>query len=358
LRLPRTRRTPGASSVEGVVVRLLVLGGTVFLSSAVAAEAVRRGHDVTCVARGESGRFPAGVRAVRGDRTDPAVLGALADGRWDAVVDVARRPSYVAGAVDRLAPVAGTYVFVSSSSVYRDTATVGADESGALHDPLTEGLDEADPQHYASAKVSCEQLVSAAFPGRSLLCRAGLVVGPGDPTDRFGWWPIVLAAGGDVLAPEPRDGLVQVVDVRDLGAWLVDAAESGLVGTYDAVGPVVPLAAALAEVGGAVGGGARLVWADAAWLLAQGVQPWAGPESLPLWVGGDPAWAGVLARSGAAARAAGLRTRPLAATSADVLEDERRRGLERPRRAGLTAARHRELLAAWRARAASPSSTG
>lgn len=326
--------------------RMLLFGGTVFLSAAVAAEALRRGHELTCVARGESGGFPAGVTVVRGERTDPTVLAQVAGERWDAVVDVGRRPSHVRSAVQALTDV-GTYVFVSTCSVYRDTATVGADESGALLDSLGPTDDETDPELYGRAKVSCEALVTAVFPESSLLCRAGLIVGPGDPTDRFGAWPAVLARGGDVLAPGPAAALMQVLDVRDLAAWLVDCSEQGRTGTYDAVGPAQPLGELLETLRSTLAPSTQLVWVDPAWLLAQGVSPWSGPESLPLWLGDDPDWAGFCARSGAAARAAGLAVRPLADTARATLDDERERGLDRSRRAGLTPSRHAELLAAW-----------
>jgi len=328
--------------------QILVLGGTAFLSRAVAARAVARGHEVTCLARGVSGAFPAGVHAVRGDRTDPAVLDAIAGHAWDAVVDVARRPSYVRTAAERLAD-ASYWLYVSTCSVYRNHGPLGADETAPTLDPLPADADETDPDSYGSAKSACEGLVQAFFADRSMACRAGLVVGPGDPSDRFGYWPAALSRGGAVLAPGPADALMQVIDVADLAGWLVDACEQRLVGVYDAVGPAQPMATLLDAMRDAVGSTAELVWADPDWLTAHGVAGWSGPESVPLWIPPDPDWTGFGARSGAKAREAGLRLRPLADTARETLADEQARGLDRDRRAGLTWVRQDELVAAWRA---------
>jgi len=182
-----------------------------------------------------------------------------------------------------------------------------------------------------------------------MACRAGLIVGPGDPSDRFGYWPAALSRGGAVLAPGPADALMQVIAVADLADWLVDACEQRLVGAFDAVGVPQPLATLLETIGAALGSGAELVWADPDWLTAQGVAGWSGPGSLPLWIPPDPDWAGFGARSGARAREAGLRLRPLADTARETLADEQARGLDRDRRAGLSWARQDELVAAWRA---------
>ena len=331
--------------------QILVLGGTAFLSRAVAARAAARGHEVTCLARGVSGAFPAGVQAVHGDRTDPAILDAIAGSAWDAVVDVARRPSHVRLAAERLANVS-YWLFVSSCSVYRNHGPIGADETAPTLDPLATDADETDPESYGSAKSACERLVEASFAGRSMACRAGLIVGPGDPSDRFSYWPAALSRGGAVLAPEPADALMQVIDVADLADWLVDACEQRLVGAYDAVGPAQPLATLLDALRDAIGSTAELVWADPDFLTSHGVAGWSGPGSLPLWIPPDPDWAGFGARSGAKARETGLRLRPLADTARETLADEQARGLDRDRRAGLTWVHQDDLIAAWRAGAA------
>ncbi len=181
------------------------------------------------------------------------------------------------------------------------------------------------------------------------LSRAGLLAGPGDRSDRVGYWPARFARGGDVLVPDSPTSC-QLLDVRDYAAWLLEAAERGVSGPLNAVGESIPLPEVIATCAQVAGWEGQLVAADGAWLLAQGVQPWAGEDSLPLWLGEDPAYAGFGARSDKAALAAGMHRRPLRQTLTDTLVDERDRGLDRPRRAGLTPAREAELLAAWSAR--------
>lgn len=325
--------------------RILVLGGTVFLSRAVAADAVRRGHEVVCACRGTSGSVPEGARHVATDRSQglPAELTG-----FDAVVDVARHPSWVRAAVERLPDA--HWVFVSTISAYADESTpAGRPGSLPLHAPLFDDVDLAvDPEAYGPMKVACEQLVTEGAAS-SMLLRPGLIVGPGDPTGRFAYWPARLAdATGEVLAPGDPADVVQVVDVRDLATWVVDACEQRLTGTYDGVGPAQPIADLLAAVAAGCDADPSWTWVSQDFLEAQDVEPWAGPRSVPLWLP-RPAYDGMLAHDVAPSLEAGLRPRPLAETARDTLAWLR--ATPDATVTGLGVEDEAEVLAAWHARA-------
>jgi nucleoside-diphosphate-sugar epimerase len=319
--------------------RILVLGGTMFLSRAVAADAVARGHDVTCAARGESGTVPDGAHLVHLDRTAPDWT--ALEGEWDAVVDVARTPSWVAEALDHLADAHWT--FVSTISVYADHSTRGGTpETLPLLPPITEDVEQDSAEAYGSSKVACEQDVLARAR-EAFIVRPGLIIGPGDPSGRFTYWPERLAEGGEVLAPESPDRDTQAIDVRDLAAWIVTGAENRLTGVYDATGPVQRLGDLVDEVSKAVGGGATVIWAPADFLLERGVTYWAGPRALPLWLPDDAR--GMTSHDVSAAFDAGLTTRPVGETAADTLA-WLRENPDAPR-TGLSRAEEQDLLDDW-----------
>jgi 2'-hydroxyisoflavone reductase len=327
------------------ILDLLVLGGTSWLGGTIARVGVGRGHRVTCLARGESGQAPPGTTWVRADRTSPSAYAEVAGRRWDAVVDVSWQPDFVRSALSRLAETSRHWVYVSSSSVYSDDSTPDTDESAAVHDPY-DGTGPVDYDVYGPAKVACERAcLGAVGPTRLLVARAGLIGGYGDRSDRLGYWPGRIARAADdepVLVPA-RGADCQVVDVEDLAAWLVRGAEERLSGVFNAVGDVSSVGAVLDASAEAAGTSPRYVEATDDWLAAHEVDPWMGPESLPLWLPG-PEYAGFMNRRNAAARAAGLTLRPLAETVRAALRWERERGLERERRAGLSPARERALL--------------
>jgi len=299
--------------------RILVLGGTAFLSAAVAAEAVRSGHEVTCAARGTSGVVPDGARHVFWDRDEPvpAELGTS----YDAVIDVARHPSRVRRAVAAL-PEAH-WVFVSTISVYADHATPGGGP-GSLELLPAIATDEdlsSDPDAYGGMKLACEELVRGQAASACVV-RPGLIVGPGDPSGRFTYWPHRLASvgpGEDVVAPGAPEELMQVIDVRDLAAWIVALAEARTTGTFDAVGPALPLGRLLDDVAAGVGAEPRWVWLGHEELAARSVDPWSGPRSIPLWLP-RPEYDGMVDHDRTDAVAAGLRTRPIAETARDTAQ--------------------------------------
>lgn len=299
--------------------RVLVLGGTVFLSRAVAAEAVTRGHDVVCASRGTSGAVPAGAAHVAFDRSGP-VPPELAAESFDAVVDVARTPSWVRRAVE--AWPGAHWTNVSTVNVYEDESTPGGTPATlALRTPEPGDVDLAEhPEAYGPMKVACESVVRGSVE-RAFVCRPGLIVGPGDPTGRFTYWPARLgsiADGEEVLAGGTPDDVVQVIDVRDLAAWIVRAAEEGLTGDLDGVGPAVPLGELLAETAAGLGVTPRWTWVAGEELVARDVAPWMGPRSLPLWLP-RPAYDGMVAHDWTPSRDAGLTVRPVAETARDTL---------------------------------------
>ena len=320
--------------------RLLVLGGTVFLSHEVAAEALRRGHDVTCACRGVSGDVPDGAALVSWDRGDepPPELGR----EYDAVVDVSRRPSHVRRAVAAVPDA--HWVFVSTVNVYADDTTPGGPGTLPLRDPIAEDVDLAtDPEAYGPMKVACEQIVRDGAASAAVV-RPGLIVGPGDPTGRFTYWPARLAEGGEVLAPGDPSDMVQVIDVRDLAAWIVTLAEARTEGDFDGVGRPTPIGDLL----GACAPDADLTWLDQGFLADQGVEPWMGPDSVPLWLP-RPDYDGMMHHYVEPALDAGLTLRPVEETSRDTLDWLR----DQPdaKVTGIGRDREREVLAAWHARA-------
>lgn len=322
--------------------RILVLGGTLFLSKAVATEAVRRGHDVTCACRGESGAVPEGATHLVVDRDEP--LPEL--GTYDAVVDVGRHPSRVRAAVAAVPDA--HWVFVSTISVYAENSVPGG-RPGATpeHEPIHEDVDlSLDMEAYGPMKVSCEQAVLDGAAS-AMVIRPGLIVGPGDPSGRFTYWPLRVQDGGEVLAPGSPDDTVQVVDVRDLAEWIVDSCEQERTGVVDGIGPVMRFGDLLDEVASGVGSTATYTWVDQEFLTEQEIDAWAGPGSLPLWLP-RPEYDGMLAHDADLPREAGLVTRPVADSARDTLAwveaepDAVQTGISRDR--------ERQVLDAWHSR--------
>src|SRR5688572_2518496 len=343
------RKTAPQTAEEHKHQRILILGGTGFLGPKVVESALAGGHTVTLFNRGKTHPelFPE-LEKLRGDRDDD--LDALRGREWDAVVDTSGYvPRHVRGPAELLADHVRHYVFISTCSVYPDLGALPIDEAsrvGELEDPTVERIDGGT---YGPLKVLCERAAEAALPGRTLIIRPGLIVGDGDTSDRFGYWPLRTAEGGEVLCPGKPEWTTQFTDVRDLGAFVVRGIERGYVGTFNVDGPQEPVEwLELLEACNAAGGGAsRLVWADPEWLLEQGVRP---ARDLPLWEPPPEGEDEVPAVSSAKALAHGMRFRPVPETVASSLAWELSRlPREAPPRFGLTREREAELLAAWRA---------
>ena len=334
----------------GEHLKILVLGGTGFLGPHLVEVMQQRGHTPTLFNRGKTrpNLFP-DVEKLRGDRDGD--LSALRDRRWDAVIDTSGYvPRVVRASAELLAPNVRQYVFVSSISVYTQTTTPGLDEThpvSVIDDPKTEVIDE---RTYGALKALCEQAVEATLPGRTTTIRPGLIVGPGDPSDRFTYWPVRVAQGGEVLAPGNPADPVQLIDVRDLAAFIITTLEKGHVGVFNANGPAETLTveAMLGACKTASGSDARFTWADAEFLEAQQVAPW---SDMPVWVPPVGDGVGMTTSSSARAIARGLTYRPLPDTVRATLDwwatlpPERRAKL----RAGITREREAAVLAAWHA---------
>ena len=331
--------------------KLLVLGGTVFVGRHLVETAQARGHDVTIFTRGRTSPdlFP-DVERLQGDRDGE--LGALADREWDAVVDTSGYvPRVVRQSAELLTHAVGVYCFVSSISVYADFTT-GPDETSdvvPLENPESEDVDT----DYGALKAACEAQVRALHGDGALVVRPGLIVGPHDPTGRFTYWPVRGAQGGEVLAPAPPGRGVQVIDVRDLAAWILDLVARGQGGTLNAVDTPTTFDRLLAACTTNAAEPPTVMWVDEAFLLERGVQPW---TELPLWIPGADA-IGHADVSAARAFEAGLAPRPLTQTIQDTLAwartlrgDPSRQEDGRYNVRTLTREREHELLAAWHAR--------
>lgn len=322
--------------------RVLVLGGTVFVSAAVAAEAASRGHDVTCAARGQSGGVPDGARLVTLDRTEPDFSALEQD--WDAVVDIARQPSWVRTALDALGDRTAHWTFVSSINAYADDSIPrGRPGTLRLREPDPEDAEETSAEIYGAHKVACEQEVQRRARA-ALVLRPGLIAGPGDPTGRYPYWVERLARGGEALAPDSPDRSAQLIDVRDLAAWVVDCAEAGRTGVFDGVAPAIRLGELLEATARGVGTDAELTWVPQEFLVEHGVERWAGARSLPLYLP-LPEYAGLMAHDATPSLDAGLRIRPIEDTARDTLAWLRAH--PEATRTGLTAPEEAEVLAAW-----------
>lgn len=348
--------------------RLLILGGTIFVGRHLVEAALARGHEVTLFNRGRHNAdlYPE-VERLRGDRGGD--LTALAGRRWDAVIDTCGfLPHHVRATAKQLARSVEAYVFLSTLAVYQGRAEsideqaplaeLTAEQAAALADALQQDktLDPYDDEEkikplYGPLKVLCERAAEGVMPGRVLNVRAGWVVGPFDNRDRFTYWVHRAARGGEVLAPGRPDRPVQFIDARDLADWVMLMVEASRAGTYNATGPEYKLTMRhfLEECIAVTGGDARLVWVSDEFLLGAGVKPL---SEMPMWHPGGAELAGLSAVNCAKAINDGLTFRPLTGTIRDTMEWESTRPLDITWCAGLPPARESRLLRAWQQRAA------
>lgn len=298
--------------------KVLIIGGTVFLGRALVESALDRGHEVTLFNRGQHNPnlYP-DVERIRGDRATD--LGTLEGRHWDAVIDTCGYvPRITRLSAQALRESVDLYAFISTLSVYPDFTVMGIDEEtpvGTLDDPTTE---EITGQTYGPLKALAEAAIEEVMPGRTLIIRPGLIVGPHDQSDRFTYWPVRVARGGDVVAPGRPERTVQFVDVRDLADFTLTLVERGATGIYNVNGPETPVAMGpLLETMRAVSGSdARFVWVDDETLGREGVGAWV---EMPLWFP-EEQMPGFFAFDIRKARAAGLTFRPLADTIRATLD--------------------------------------
>ena len=354
LRLPFANAT--GSDAAKRPLRILILGGTGFTGPHQVHYALARGHKVTLFNRGRSPHaWPTGVEELVGDR-NTGDLKALAGREWDVCIDnPTTLPFWVRDAGRALRGQVGHYLFISTISVYTDGSGAGMDEGAPLvpyagKDAYKETLAtlKADMRLYGPLKAQSEREAEKQFPGKATIIRPGLIVGPGDPTDRFSYWPVRVARGGDVLAPGDGSDPVQFIDARDLAEWTIRMAERRVPGAFNATGPDFPLtmAAMLHGIRASGTSAARFVWAPSDFLEKHKVAPW---SDMPVWIPQqrDPAFA---TRSIASALAHGLTFRSLATTASDTLAWFRTLPAERQGKlqAGLAGERESELLALLR----------
>jgi 2'-hydroxyisoflavone reductase len=306
--------------------------------------ALEAGHDVTLLHRHETAEL-AGATHLLADRDGD--LGVLADGSWDATIDVC---AYLPGQVRRLHEGlggsdqrGGHHVFISTVSVYQEPEGPGADEDARRFEPAPEDAAEVTNETYGPMKVTCENIATELYGDSGLtIVRPTYVVGPRDATARYPWWPLRAARGGPMIAPGPADAPMQCIDARDMGAWTVRLAEGRVEGAFTAARPFTTFGALLDETVAAVDSDARLVQVDGDWLVEQGVDG----LQLPLWTEGGAEWS--LAMATDRAEAAGLTHRPFA----DVVRDTLAWARANPDQAtndawGMKPEREQELLAAW-----------
>ncbi len=334
----------------GRKLKLLILGGTGFLGPHTVRAALARGHEMTLFNRGRTNPhlFP-DLEKLRGDRDGD--LTALEGRDWDAVIDTSGYiPRVVKMSADLLAPHVQQYVFISSISVYGVMDNPGVDESTPPQTMDDETVEEITNDTYGPLKALCEQAAERSLPGRVTNIRPGLIVGPGDRTDRFTYWPARISRGGEVLAPGSGGDYAQFIDVRDLAEWIIHCIERRVTGVFNADSPADSLMIReLLETCRSVSGSdAVFTWADEEFLKEHEVAAW---SDMPVWAGSEEmGWGRVVT---AKARKSGLGRRPVSETVRDTLDwfrtlpEERRLNL----RSGLKPEREAELLAAWHARA-------
>lgn len=341
---PRPRRTRA--------LRILILGGTGFIGPHQVAYALERGHTVTLFNRGRTNThlFPE-VEKLKGDRNGD--LDALKGHTWDVVIDNStRRPDWVRLSAELLRDSVDRYFYVSSRSAYSDTSRIPMTADAPLHSFESTGISpDAERFPYGLAKVLSEQEAQRVFSGRTTVFRPGLIIGPGDETDRFTYWPVRIHKGGEVLAPGDRSDPIQIIDVRDFCEWMIRMAEDGHTGVFNVVGPANPrpLAQLLYGIRAVTTAETEFTWVDAEFLATMRVRPYA---EMPVWRPPTEGFEGFARFDLTPEVERGLTFRSLAETTRNTLEYHFSRSPERQERlrAGISLEREAEVLAAWHSR--------
>jgi 2'-hydroxyisoflavone reductase len=324
---------------------ILIIGGTRFLGRHLVDSALARGHKVTLFNRGKTdpGLFPQ-LETILGDREHD--IAKLAGRAWDAVIDVAGYvPRIVRLSAVGLERSVGRYVFISSVSAYDDAilSKIGIDESDPVGKLEDESVEEITGETYGPLKALCEKTILDMYGERGLVVRPGLIVGPNDPTDRFTYWPVRVARGGDVLAPEKPDVPVQIIDVRDLSDFVIKLVEENASGIYNATGPdyELILGTMLDTCKQVSGSDANIRWASVEFLKQNSVAEW---SDMPVWIPDNEESQGFSRVDVSKAIKGGLRFRPLAETIKDTIDWANTRPADHEWRAGLKSEREQELL--------------
>ncbi len=348
-------RRRGADAQEGAsraerALRILILGGTGFIGPHEVSYALDRGHTVTLFNRGQTAPdlFP-DLEQLRGDRATGELQALQGDREWDVVIDnSATDPQWVRASAELLKERAGQYIFISTQSVYASRAEIGIDETAPVGRP---DLPKEEWQGYGPSKALSEEAAREAFGRRATVVRPSLIVGPGDTTDRWTYWPVRVHRGGTVAAPGTPEDPVQFIDVRDLTEWVIRLGEEGTFGVFNAVGPASPLSMAemLYGLSAVTTTPVSFIWVETPLLRELGIRAW---SDMPAWQPPEGRTAGFARMSNARARAAGLTFRPLAVTARDTLAWFLQEPPERQSamRAGLSPDKEEFVLAAWRVR--------
>lgn len=336
-------------------IRLLILGGTGFIGPVQVRYAVERGHEVTIFNRGSHpGMFP-GVEELTGDR-DKNELAALTGRTWDAVIDNSasggRAPEWVRDAATLLRDSVGQYLFISTRSVFRDLSMVPATVDAPVITPESANWQPGQTRSYGLAKAEAEKQARLIFGNRATIVRPGLIVGPGDDTDRFTYWPVRIERGGEILAPgDPENDRIQIIDVRDLCEWVVRLCEAHTFGTFMGIGPQNgrSMAEFLYGIAAVTSAPLTWTWVPREFVVEHGLNPY---RELPVWMPAVGRNAGFARFDLTREVAAGLTFRTLAQTASDTLAFHHSRPAERQQKLGnaVTAEREAEVLRAWRGR--------
>lgn len=346
---------PETGDAQPKPLRILILGGTGFIGPNQVEYALARKHNITLFNRGQTNStlFP-NVPRIIGDRNMAGGHDGLKKGTWDVVIDnPTRNPQWVRDAGSALKGRVGQYVFVSTISVFSDYSKPGMDENGPLNTPGVPSVwTSTDGANYGPNKVQCEIDAKAQFgEDKVTIVRPGLIVGPGDLSDRFSYWPVRIDKGGELLAPGTPNDPVQYVDVHDLSEWIVRTGENHTIGTFNATGPKTPttIAEMLYGIKAVTTSDARFTWVPAEFLAENQVRAW---SDMPVWQPAFGRTAGFMSVNCQKAYAAGLSFRPLVETAKSTLDWYKTRPAaeQEKARAGIAPEKEKAVLAAWHAK--------